>query len=85
MSTMFIAKSDKETKAVSNVLVKRGKEWNGPDKMYLIRSTYSRWSQLVRRHEFRTWFARLRTDAFSSDRIRIAARADFPSGSKSGR
>ena len=26
---------DKDTKAVSNVLVKRGKEWHGPDKMYL--------------------------------------------------
>jgi hypothetical protein len=26
---------DKITKAVSNVLVKRGKEWHGPDRMYL--------------------------------------------------
>ncbi len=26
---------DKETKAVSNVLVKRGKEWHGPDKMFI--------------------------------------------------
>lgn len=26
---------DKDTKAVSNVLVKRGKEWHGPDRMIL--------------------------------------------------
>jgi hypothetical protein len=48
---------DKETKAVSNVLVKRGKEWHGPDKMYLNPqhillmepvSTTSRVSELVR-------------------------------------
>lgn len=26
---------DKDTKKVTNVLVKRGKEWHGPDKMYL--------------------------------------------------
>ncbi len=26
---------DKDTKAVTNMLVKRGKEWHGPDRMYL--------------------------------------------------
>jgi len=26
---------DKDTKAVNNMLVKRGKEWHGPDKMFL--------------------------------------------------
>jgi hypothetical protein len=26
---------DKETKAVTNLLVKRGKEWHGPDRMFL--------------------------------------------------
>ena len=48
---------DKETKTVSNVLVKRGKEWHGPDRMYInpqhillvepVSST-SRVSELVR-------------------------------------
>ncbi len=27
--------TDKDTKQVTNVLVKRGKEWHGPDRMYL--------------------------------------------------
>ncbi|HTV66312.1 MAG TPA: hypothetical protein VMD98_11945 [Bryocella sp.] len=31
----IVSKTDPETKQVSNVLVKRGKELHGPDKMYL--------------------------------------------------
>jgi hypothetical protein len=30
-----VGKTDPETKQVSNILVKRGKEWHQPDRMYL--------------------------------------------------
>ena len=30
-----VTKTDPESKQVSNVLVKRGKEWHAPDRMYL--------------------------------------------------
>ena len=29
------SRQDNQTKQVTNILVKRGKEWHGPDKMYL--------------------------------------------------
>ncbi len=37
LSDVFYVQSsvNQETKAVSNILVKRGKEWHGPDKMFI--------------------------------------------------
>ena len=34
-TTGYISQTNPETKQVSNVLVKRGKELHGPDRMYL--------------------------------------------------